>query len=62
MGLIKLIFYSIIIYLCYQFFKGLFGKKESKTEVGGKRKSKPLDLKDTDVEDAHFEEIEDDKK
>ena len=61
-GLMRLLFYSFIIYLCYQFFKRFFGKKESRTEVGGQRKSKPLDLKNTDVEDAHFEEIDEDKK
>jgi len=62
MGFFRLLLYGIIFYLAYHFFIGLFGKKESKTEVGGKKKSKPLDLKDVDVEDAHYREIDDDRE
>jgi len=52
----------MIFYLGYRFFKGFIKKGSDKQEVRGEQKSKPLDLCNSDVEDAHFKDMEDREK
>lgn len=58
----RFIFVSIIGYIIYRFLKSLFPKEMDKSSVHGKQKTMPLDFKNEDVEDAKFEEINDDKQ
>ena len=53
------IFAALVIYLGYRFFRTLWQKEPPRDSVGGKQKSGPLDLRDADVDDAHYEDIED---
>ncbi|MBN2102781.1 hypothetical protein JW835_01930 [bacterium] len=57
-GLISFIFYILLGYFAYHFLQGLFKKDQSDTIVEGKQKSPPLDLKEEDVEDAKFKDVE----
>ena len=54
----RVLLFGIVIYLGYRLFKGLLPKVDRSVKVGGKQKNSPLDLKDSDVEDAHFEDID----
>ncbi|MFH1941524.1 MAG: hypothetical protein ABIL68_05415 [bacterium] len=47
-----------VAYFGYRFVKGLWDKGSQKEEVKGKQRSKPLDLRKEDVDDARFEDIE----
>ncbi len=60
MGLFRLIFYMVIIWLIARLIRTFFPVDNHKAQVQGNPKSgEPLDLKDADIEDADFEEIED---
>jgi len=48
---------ALIAFIGYHFFKGFGVVKKVNKEVRGKQKNKPLDLRDSEVEDAHFEDI-----
>ena len=52
---------GLVIYLGYRLFKGLNNQNVSEEDVKGKQKNAPLDLKDSDVEDAQFEDLKDDE-
>ncbi|NQT27705.1 hypothetical protein HQ585_20280 [candidate division KSB1 bacterium] len=55
----RILLTGLVVYFGYQFIKGFFSsspKKES--SVKGKPKNPPLDLRDADVEDAQFEELD----
>ena len=52
---------GLAVYLGYRLFRGLNSESGSKENVKGKQKHGPLDLHDSDVEDAHFEDIKDDE-
>ena len=56
---IRFLFTALVVYLGYRFLRGMWEKASRKEEIKGKSKSRPLDLQDEDVEDAHFEDIED---
>jgi hypothetical protein len=56
----KIIITVFIIYFGYYIFKGFFSKEPPKTEVKGRNKNQPMDLRQEDVEDAKFEEIKED--
>jgi hypothetical protein len=56
--MIRILLTGLVIYLSYHLFKGAFKKNEQSEQVRGKQKSSPLNLKDNDVEDAHFEDID----
>lgn len=59
--MIKLIFYFLFGYLGYKLFR-LFKPAGAATErVRGENRNKPLDLSRSEVEDAHFEDIPEDK-
>jgi len=57
--LFRLILFSIFIYLGYKLFQGIRSTGPDKSTVSGKPKNNPLDLDNSDVEDAQFEEIDD---
>ncbi len=51
---------GLVVYLGYRLFKGLNSQGASSEDVKGKQEHEPLDLRNSDVEDAHFEDIQDD--
>jgi hypothetical protein len=57
----RLLIWALIIYFGYRLLQSLFLPKKPtpNQNVQGKRKSRPLDLNDRDVEDANYREIED---
>jgi len=57
----RFLFTILVIYLGYRFFKSLLKKETPKEEVRGRNRSQPLDLQDSDVDDAHYEDIKDEK-
>jgi len=57
----KLFLYFLIFYFGYRVLSGAFKSPSKKVNVGGRSRSKPLDLTDQDVEDADYKELEDDK-
>lgn len=58
MSLLRLIFYGFLFYFVYKFVKNFIKGKEPKTKVKGKRKGNPpLNLRDEDIEDADYEEL-----
>jgi len=58
----RFLFVALVVYLGYRFLRGLWEKDSRKEEIRGEQKNKPLDLRDADVEDAHFEDIEEGKR
>jgi hypothetical protein len=55
----RLIFTALVVYLGYRFFRAFRQKETPKNNIHGKQKSDPLDLRDADVDDARYEEIND---
>ena len=55
----RFIFAALVVYLGYRFFRAFWPKGSSKNNIHGKQKSDPLDLRDADVDDAKYEEIDD---
>jgi hypothetical protein len=55
----RLIFTALVVYLGYRFFRAFRQKETTKNNIHGKQKSDPLDLRDADVDDARYEEIND---
>ncbi len=62
MNFIRLIFWGIIIYLGYKLFKDIISPTKKDTKVKGKPKTKPLDIDESEIEDAEFKEIKEDKQ
>lgn len=58
MSLIRLILIGLLVILGYRFFKGWLGGQPQKEEVRGKPKNEPLDLRNEDVDEARFEDIQ----
>jgi hypothetical protein len=60
--MIRLFLWILVFYLGYRMLKGMAsGPSRKNEEVLGKKKSKPLDLSRTDVQDARFEDIDEKK-
>ncbi|MBN2030750.1 hypothetical protein JW824_10955 [bacterium] len=59
--LLRWILIGLVVYLGYRLFKGLNSRSMSREDVKGKQKHEPLDLRNSDVEDADFEDIQDDE-
>ena len=57
----RFILTALIVYVVYRFFKSLTKKESPKEEVRGRNRNQPLDLRDSDVDDARFEDIDDRK-
>ncbi len=57
--MLRLLLTGLIVYFGYHFIKGFFASPPQKeSNVKGRQKNQPLDLRDADVEDAHFEELD----
>lgn len=58
MSLLRLIIYGLLFYFVYKFVKNFMKGKEERTEVKGNRKGNPpLNLREEDIEDADYEEL-----
>jgi len=57
----KLFIYFIVGYLGYKLYKIVTSVSSAKSKVSGQNKNVPLDLTDTEVEDAHFEDVKEDE-
>ncbi len=62
MRFIELLFWGIVLYFGYKLFKNITNPSDKDTKVKGKPKSKPLDIDESEIEDAEFKEIKGDKK
>jgi hypothetical protein len=60
--MIRFVLFLFLFYFGYRFVKNLFGPTSSREEIHGQNRNQPLDLRDSDVEDARFEDVNDDKK
>lgn len=59
--LFRLIILGLLVYFGYRLLRGLLPPTNpaQKARVKGQAKSKPLDLNDADVEDAHYRDLSD---
>lgn len=57
--MVRFLLTILVLYLGYRFFKSFWKKESSKEEVKGRNKNQPLDLRNNDVDDARYEDIED---
>ncbi len=62
MSLFRLLFWGILGYLGYKLVKNWIQPSKKDTEVHGKPESKPLDIDESQIEDADFREVDDDDK
>ena len=53
----RLLLLSLAGYFVYKYLKGFFIKEAQRDEVKGQQKSKPIDLKNEDIQDAEYEDI-----
>ena len=60
MKFLTLIFWGLLFYFGYKAIKGIFPEKPPGTSVKGKPKKKRLDIDDSQIEDADFEEVNED--
>ncbi len=58
MVLFRLIFYGFLIYIGYKTLVQIFNKISENTQVKGKPKPRTLDIDETKIEDADFEELD----
>ncbi len=58
MGLFRLIFYGFLIYIGFKTLARIFKKISGETQVRGKPKHRTLDIDETKIEDADFEELD----
>lgn len=59
MGLLRLLFWGLLIYFAYKAIQQVLGKRTREPEVKGKPKQKPLNIDESKIEDAEFEELDD---
>ncbi len=57
--MLRMLFMAFVAFIGYHLLKGFGVFKKVNKEVRGKQKNKPLDFGDSDVEDAHFKDIND---
>ena len=57
--LFRLILWGLIFYLGYKLVKSWLEPNDRQPKVKGKPQNDPLDLRDADIEDANFREIDD---
>ena len=62
MFLFRLIAIALVSYLGYHFFKGFFTGDSSRQDVKGRPDNKPLDFRNSDIEDAKYRDINDTDK
>ena len=58
MGLFRLIFYGFLIYIGFKILAQIFNKITGEIQVKGKPKHRKLDIDQTKIEDADFEELD----
>ena len=61
MSLFRILIIGFLIYFGLKMIGSLFSSGRSVIEVKGKRKAKPLDLSNKDVQDIDFKESKDSK-
>ena len=59
MKFITLLFWVLLFYFGYKAIKQVLGGKREGPRVKGRPKKKPLDIDDSQIEDADFEEMDD---
>jgi len=60
--MLRFLLWILVFFLGYRMLKGLVSASPRKNEeVQGNKKSKPLDLSGTDVQNARFEDIDEKK-
>jgi hypothetical protein len=62
MSLFRLIFWGILGYLGYKLVRNWFQPNPKETEVHGQPESKPLDIDESQIEDADFREVDDENE
>lgn len=60
--MLKLLIYGFAAYLGYKLYKLFSGGGAAKEQVKGKNRHEPLDLSETEIEDAHFEDVPEDRE
>ena len=55
--MLRLLLTALIVYLGYRFIKSIWPSSSPKEEVKGRNKNQPLDLRDSDVDEARFEDM-----
>ncbi len=60
--MMRMLLYGLLAYVAYKTIRNFRAKPEKKESVEGEQKADPLDLKHADVEDAHFEDIDEKKR
>lgn len=58
MGILRYIFWGILIYIGYRAIKQVFTQTSKEPEVKGKPKQKNLNIDESKIEDADFEELD----
>jgi hypothetical protein len=56
---LTLLFWGLLFYFGYKAIKQVLGGKTNETRVKGKPKGKSLNIDDSQIEDADFEELDD---
>ncbi|MCG8604067.1 hypothetical protein MJD09_03590 [bacterium] len=56
--LFRLLLFGLLFYMGYRIVTNLLKAPNPKSEVRGKKKTKPIDLSKHDVEDADFEDLD----
>ncbi len=56
----RFILILIIVYFGYHFLKSMIKNEIRKSEIKGKQKNKPINFDNEDVEDAKYEDINED--
>lgn len=51
---------AALVYLGYRTVRSVWETQRRNTEIKGKTKNRPLDLSDSDVSEARFEDVEND--
>jgi len=60
--MLRFLFLLLLFYFGYRFYKKYLSAPSPKEKVKGRNRKKPLDLRDSEVEDAHFEDVNDDRE
>ncbi len=58
MGLFRILFYGFLFYIGFKILAQIFNKISGETQVRGKPKSRKLDIDESKIEDADFEELD----
>ena len=59
MGILRFLFWGFLLYIGYKAVKQVFNPTPRETEVKGKPKQDNLNIDESKIEDADFEELDD---